>query len=122
MKSKRLAGGGEAEESGGISGSLPAMFPRSSLSADQLAGVKKKQKIEAQYGPSQDERDRMERQKAREESDVYTSPDGKSGGMGPVRMAKGGSASSRADGCAQRGKTRGTIVAMCGGGMAKGKK
>jgi len=33
-------------------------------------------------------------------------------------MAKGGSASSRADGCAQRGKTRGTMV-MCGGGMAK---
>jgi hypothetical protein len=34
---------------------------------------------------------------------------------------KGGkvsSASSRADGCAQRGKTKGTIV-MCGGGMAK---
>ena len=37
---------------------------------------------------------------------------------------KGGSvssASSRADGIAQRGKTRGTIV-MCGGGMARGKK
>ena len=34
------------------------------------------------------------------------------------RMAKGGSASSRADGIAQRGKTRGTIV-MCGGGMYK---
>ena len=33
-------------------------------------------------------------------------------------MAKGGSASSRADGCAQRGKTRGTMV-MCGGGMTK---
>ena len=36
-------------------------------------------------------------------------------------MAKGGSASSRADGVAQRGKTRGTIVA-CGGGMMKGKR
>lgn len=35
-------------------------------------------------------------------------------------MAKGGSASSRADGIAQRGKTRGTM--MCSGGMAKGKK
>lgn len=37
--------------------------------------------------------------------------------------AKGGkvSASSRADGIAQRGKTRGTIVA-CGGGMMRGKK
>jgi hypothetical protein len=27
-----------------------------------------------------------------------------------VKKAKGGSASSRADGCAQRGKTRGTMV------------
>ena len=35
-------------------------------------------------------------------------------------MKKGGTASSRADGIAQRGKTRGTIV-MCGGGMYKGK-
>ena len=35
-------------------------------------------------------------------------------------MKKGGSASSRGDGIAQRGKTKGTIV-MCGGGMYKGK-
>jgi hypothetical protein len=33
------------------------------------------------------------------------------------RMAKGGTASSRADGCAQRGKTKGTII-MNRGGMA----
>ena len=33
-------------------------------------------------------------------------------------MKKGGTASSRADGIAQKGKTRGTIV-MCGGGMYK---
>ena len=33
--------------------------------------------------------------------------------------AKGGSASSRADGIAQRGKTRGTMVVMCGGGRAR---
>lgn len=31
-----------------------------------------------------------------------------------------GSASSRGDGIAQRGKTRGTMI-MCGGGMARGK-
>jgi hypothetical protein len=37
-------------------------------------------------------------------------------------MAKGGSASARADGCASKGKTKGTMVAMCGGGMYKGKK
>jgi hypothetical protein len=35
-----------------------------------------------------------------------------------VPLAKGGTASSRADGIAQRGKTKGTMV-MCGGGMAK---
>ena len=36
---------------------------------------------------------------------------------------KGGlTASKRADGIAQRGKTRGTMAAMCGGGMAKGKR
>ena len=38
----------------------------------------------------------------------------------PVKKAAGGSASARADGIAQRGKTRGTIV-MCGGGYSKGK-
>lgn len=32
------------------------------------------------------------------------------------------SASRRADGIAQRGKTKGTMVAMCGGGYMKGKK
>lgn len=40
----------------------------------------------------------------------------------PVKKAKGGSissASKRADGIAMKGKTRGTIVAMCGGGMYK---
>ena len=36
----------------------------------------------------------------------------------PVKkMAKGGSVSSRADGCAQRGKTKGKMVAMKNGGM-----
>jgi hypothetical protein len=40
-----------------------------------------------------------------------------------VEYKKGGSvssASSRADGCAERGKTKGTMI-MCGGGMARGK-
>jgi ribosomal protein L18 len=32
--------------------------------------------------------------------------------------AKGGSVSSRADGCAQRGKTKGTMVTMNRGGMS----
>jgi hypothetical protein len=38
---------------------------------------------------------------------------------GCVKMAKGGTASARADGCAVKGKTKGTMVAMCGGGMYK---
>ena len=32
-------------------------------------------------------------------------------------MAKGGSASSRADGCAVKGKTRGAMITMKNGGM-----
>jgi hypothetical protein len=39
-----------------------------------------------------------------------------------VPLAKGGMASRRADGIATKGKTRGTLVAMCGGGYQKGKK
>jgi len=43
-------------------------------------------------------------------------PGMKKGGM--TKMSSGGSASSRADGIAQRGKTKGTFV-MCGGGMTR---
>lgn len=38
-------------------------------------------------------------------------------GGGVKKMASGGSASARADGIAQRGKTKGKL--LCGGGMAK---
>jgi hypothetical protein len=39
------------------------------------------------------------------------------GGKGTaLKLAKGGSASSRADGCATKGKTKGTMVKMAGGG------
>jgi hypothetical protein len=41
--------------------------------------------------------------------------DGKSA---PRKMAKGGSASSRADGCITKGKTKGTMITMKGGGYA----
>ena len=37
----------------------------------------------------------------------------------PKGMKSGGTASARADGCATKGKTKGTIIAMCGGGKAK---
>ena len=40
----------------------------------------------------------------------------KKGGMTMKKMAKGGSASSRADGCAVKGKTKGTMVKMAYGG------
>jgi len=36
----------------------------------------------------------------------------------PMAMKKGGSASSRADGCAMRGKTKGKMITMAGGGKA----
>lgn len=38
-----------------------------------------------------------------------------------AKGGKVGSASKRADGIATKGKTRGTMIAMCGGGMAKRK-
>jgi hypothetical protein len=44
------------------------------------------------------------------------------GGKGTsLKLAKGGYTRA-ADGIAQRGKTKGTQIAMCGGGMYKGKK
>ena len=36
------------------------------------------------------------------------------------KMAKGGV--TRADGCVSKGHTKGTMIAMCGGGMTKRKK
>ena len=41
--------------------------------------------------------------------------------MGLKKGGKVSSASSRGDGIATKGKTRGTMVTMCGGGMAKKK-
>ncbi len=51
-------------------------------------------------------------------------PDSATNG-GAIGYKKGGtvsSASSRGDGIAIRGKTKGTMAKMCGGGMAKGKR
>jgi hypothetical protein len=40
------------------------------------------------------------------------------GGKGTtLKLAKGGSASARADGCATKGKTKGTMIKMKSGGM-----
>lgn len=42
------------------------------------------------------------------------------GGKGTtLKLAKGGV--TRADGCVTKGHTKGTVIAMCGGGMYKGK-
>jgi hypothetical protein len=49
-------------------------------------------------------------------------PEQPGSGITVKKLAKGGSASARADGCATKGKTKGTMIAMCGGGYAKGKK
>jgi len=37
-------------------------------------------------------------------------------GQPMTKLAKGGTASSRADGCATKGKTKGTMIKMAGGG------
>jgi hypothetical protein len=44
------------------------------------------------------------------------SEDPRDGVRGQKGYAKGGSASSRADGCATKGKTRGTMITMKNGG------
>jgi len=47
-----------------------------------------------------------------------TMKDGKKMNMGGMAYAKGGSASSRADGVATKGKTKGSMIKMNKGGMA----
>jgi hypothetical protein len=115
MKKKRFADGGMGGSDYGsdMSGGLPPVSP--SLSDDQIAGQMKAKKLRQTYGPTQDERDRMERANLTAEatgtSPVYRSVDGRSGSMGPIKkMAKGGMASKRADGCCSKGKTKGRIV------------
>ena len=66
-----------------------------------------------QGGPTAKELADYERKK---DAGVYTIEKGMP--PSPREMAKGGSASSRADGCATKGKTRGTMITMKGGGYA----
>jgi hypothetical protein len=81
--------------------------------AYQAEGMKKQKELEAR-----DERVKEGARKLMESGkEMMTRPMK----MPEKKMAKGGTASSRADGCCVKGKTRGTMV-MCGGGMAKGKK
>jgi hypothetical protein len=54
-------------------------------------------------------KDKLQDMKNKKAAENYQkTKDNKTGGM--IKMSKGGSASSRADGCAQRGKTRGKMV------------
>lgn len=55
---------------------------------------------------------------ARRRADAEEAGKSKVNAMGDTYAKGGMTASKRADGCAQRGKTKGTIV-MCGGGMYK---
>jgi hypothetical protein len=68
--------------------------------SDQMRSMARARAMENKYGPSQNERDRMERSGMKK--------------GGSVKMAKGGSvkssASSRADGIATKGKTKGRMV------------
>lgn len=67
-------------------------------------------------------RDQMRAAKALRESVPYRAREYEAyNDAGYKKGGKVSSASKRADGIAQRGKTRGTMV-MCGGGMTKGKK
>ena len=60
--------------------------------------------------------------KGTKEDYMGTSKPSKKADLDIVPLAKGGmTASKRADGIAQRGKTKGTMI-MCGGGYTKGKK
>lgn len=66
-------------------------------------------------------KERYDMEKQREEDRMMRASESEYNKLMPKKMAKGGTASKRADGIAQRGKTRGTIV-MCGGGYMKGGK
>jgi hypothetical protein len=72
-----------------------------------------------QGGPTAKELDDYER---KQDAGIYTAEKGKppqdvDSKSAPVKkLAKGGSASSRGDGIATKGKTRGTMVTMYGGG------
>jgi len=79
--------------------------------ADEAADEIKREKRGVEKTSTDRARDDAREMKMQEQTD-------KAADMASKNMAKGGSASSRADGIATKGKTRGTIV-MCGGGTYK---
>lgn len=70
-------------------------------------GIEKPANFDAIQESKQDAKDAADRKKISD--------------MGYKKGGSVSSASSRGDGIATKGKTRGTMIAMCGGGMAKGK-
>ena len=98
---------------GGIGGSQMIKNAREKREqeASEAADEIKREKRGVEKTPTDYARDDAREMKMQEQTD-------KAADMASKNMAKGGSASSRADGIAQKGKTRGTIV-MCGGGMYK---
>jgi hypothetical protein len=108
MKKRKFDGGGEVEDV-----SPEDIAERKRLQAATRAFDKKMPEADTTFGKLAG---RKPKAKAKSESSM---PDVDT--MGNVTgYAKGGTASARADGIAQRGKTRGTMV-MCGGGYTKGK-
>jgi hypothetical protein len=96
---------------GGVGNALSGLTGGSNVSSTEGMGqagagvVRKLQEIE-----------QAKKDMAKAQAGTQAAPD--------TTMKKGGSvssASSRGDGIAQRGKTKGTMI-MCGGGMARGKK
>ena len=71
----------------------------------ETRGVKKPANFDAMQESIQEAKDAVARKKI--------------SGMGYSKGGSVGSASKRADGIATKGKTKGTIIAMCGGGMYK---
>ena len=71
----------------------------------ETRGVKKPSNFDAIQEAKQDAADARSRKKISD--------------MGYAKGGKVSSASSRADGIASKGKTKGTMIAMCGGGMYK---
>jgi hypothetical protein len=82
---------------------------------------KEKEKREAYYKANKERGIRQEKQRDYELFGTTEQNIPAVDTMGNVTgMKKGGKV--RGHGCEQRGKTKGTMITMCGGGYAKGKK
>lgn len=86
----------DAAKKGGMQGGMGKALP----------APKTSEPVEPTPPDIKDKLQTMKNQRAAE--NYQKTKDNKAGGM--IKMAKGGTASSRADGCAQRGKTKGRMV------------